>query len=177
MKDITKKFNTLKKYPKLYSHPFMLKEANKDYEAIIAPNGELEKQYNSLPYQLTDNQKSDVRHPYTNALFVRKYPANFLRELGAFKEDYDLQSGRTIDDSLGDLEHNEYGITLGQRYPLAPKTFLFDRVLQYSNLPVPARKNKLYGYIDNFPDSSEDFENFNKQQTKKLFNYLLNPIN
>lgn len=170
-------FEALKHYPNLYMHPIMLYNANKDYNAIKAPDGELEYQYKRLPYNLNPYQKSDVRHPFTNALFVRDYPEEFVRDLGKFKEEVDLQNGRTTEDSIGDLKHNEFGINLGERYLFAPKTFLFDNVLQYSKLPVPARKRTLYGYIDNLPDNEQELNNWKIEQQNNLYKNLINQIN
>lgn len=168
-------FEALKHYPGLYRHPIMLYNVNKDYNAIKAPDGELEYQYSRLPYILNSYQKSDVRHPLTNALFVRNYPGDFVKDLGEFKEEVDLQNGRTVEDTEADLQNNEFGINLGQRYIFAPNTFLFDNVLQHSGLPVPARNNTLYGYIDNLPDNEQELNKWELEQKNNLFQHLMNP--
>lgn len=149
VKKILKVSNALLNYPNLYKHPKMLYDANKDYEAIKAKNGELEQQYSLLPYELGDQSKSDVRHPYTNAKFVRKYPEEFVRDLGRFKEDVDQIDKKPLWDTQEDLQNNEFGIQLGKEYINAPDVILFDKVLEHSNLPIPLRNNTLYGYITN----------------------------
>ncbi|MBR6099406.1 hypothetical protein IKP85_06635 [bacterium] len=181
MRDLNRDFNIIKTlfgYKNLIGHPIMLNRARKEYDAIKAPNGELEQHYNQLSYKdfLTNDNKSTIRHPYTNAMFVRDYPADFVRGLGDFKEDVDQIDNKPLDDTAGDLINNEYGINLGLRYPEAPKTFIFDNILQYAGLPVPARNNTLYGYIDNLPDTKEDLDKLNKQNESQLFRYLINPI-
>lgn len=174
--DINTLYETLKQYPRLKNNLPLLYKANKDYNAIKAPGGELEQLYKQLPYPLTEENKSDIRHPYTNAKFIRKYAEEYVRDLGNFKESVDQQTNRPLQDTINDLVNNEYGINLGLRYPNAPDIFLFDNVLQHSNLPVPARNNTLYGYIDNLPDTKEDLDKLNKQNESQLFRYLINPI-
>ena len=163
-------------YPKLWMHPTRLKNAKKDYDLIKADNGEIEQLYKTLSYDLTNDDKSNIRHPYTNAKFVRKDSSDFVDDLGKYKEFVDALDNKPWDDTKSDLINNEYGINLGLRYPDAPDVFLFDNVLQHSNLPVPARNNTIYGYIDNLPDNNQDLQNLNKQYKSQLYNYLINPI-
>lgn len=137
------------KYPNLYKHPVMLYNANKDYNYIKETNGEIDKQYNLLPYELSNQNKSDIRHPYTNAKFIRKYPIKFVQDLGNFKEDVDQIYQKPLYDTLEDLKNNQYGIELGKKFINAPDIVLFDKILEHNNLPIPLRNNTLYGYITN----------------------------
>ena len=87
-----------------------------DYNLIKAPYpfGELERLYHNVPYNLT-NAKNDLRHYYTNAAMLKKYPEQFVRDLGAFKEDADLLDNRSLYDTNGDFVNNEKGINLGKK--------------------------------------------------------------
>lgn len=139
----------LVKYPELYRHPGYTIQAKKDYEDIKKENGILDNFYYELPYKLTSQQKSDVRHPFAAAVLAQKYPEQFVRELGQYKEDIDILDNKPLWDTEQDLKNNEYGIELGKNYPTAPNIILFDKILMKNNLSVPTRNNTLYGYITN----------------------------
>lgn len=155
------------KYPNLYNHPVLFAKSLIDYHNMKKSNGELEQLYNTLPYDLMNDDKSTVRHPHTNARFIQMgYPEDFVRDLGSFKEDADQIDNKSMDDTLGDLEHNEYGIELGQKYPTAPKLIIFDKVLNHYGYPIPARRNRLYGYINNITDEPQEDNNLYNQIIK-----------
>ena len=107
--DIKRKNKHLKalyKYPNLWHNPTMLKQANDDYNAIKSENGFLEQMYATIPYPLTNQNKSDIRHPMTNYKFMQKYPEDFVRDLGKFKEDIDQTDGKPLWDTKQDLINN-----------------------------------------------------------------------
>ena len=150
-----KKYMTiLKKYPDLYKHPIMLNQAINDYEAIKSENGYIEQMYKTLPYSLTPQNKSDIRHPLTNYEFMKSYPENFVRDLGKFKEEIDQEENKPLWDTKQDLINNEFGIELYKKYPNAPSIIIFDKIIQNAGLPLPARNNKLFGYITNTIDEN-----------------------
>lgn len=124
-----------------------------DYNLIKAPYpfGELERLYHNVPYNLT-NAKNDLRHYYTNAVMLKKYPEQFVRDLGAFKEDADLLDNKSLYDTKGDFVNNEKGINLGKKYKNAPKSYLFDYIIQDIGLPLTHKNNKYYGYINNLEE-------------------------
>ncbi len=78
---------------------------------------------------------------------MQKYPEDFVRELGLFKEDADLIDFKPIDDTLGDYINNEKGINIGKKYPYAPDDILFNETLTEVGLPITPRNNILYGYV------------------------------
>ncbi len=133
-------------HPDLLKHPMMLKQAKRDYDSLSAIGGEIDKLYGTLPYKLNSLDKSNIRHPYANAKLVRKYPEEFVRELGIMKEDADRLENKPEWDTESDLLNNEYGLKLGKEYPTAPDIVLFDRILDNFGLPVPTR-DKLHGYV------------------------------
>ena len=149
IKKNSKYLKALYNYPTLWQNPIMLKQANDDYNAIKSKNGFIEQMYSTLPYTLTDQDKSDIRHPITNYKFMQKYPEDFVRDLGKFKEDADQEDSKPLWDTEQDLINNEFGIELYKKYPYAPDIIIFDKILQKNGLPIPLRNNKLFGYITN----------------------------
>ena len=142
-------YNALMNYPNLYNNKMDLLRATLYYNTLSKDKGEIDKLYDTLPYKeaLTDIDKSNIRHPYANAQYIRKgYTEDFVRDLGKFKEDVDQIENKPMWDTQGDLVNNEYGIKLGKQYPTAPNIILFDEILQHFGLPIPARNNTLYGY-------------------------------
>lgn len=136
-------------FPKLLRHPKMLNNALNDYEEIKKDNGEIEQLYNAYPYVLSSDDKSNLRHTYTNAKFIRQYPEYFLDNLGKYKEFVDTLDFKPKEDTKLDLINNQYGIELGKQYLTAPNVTIFDETLQHFGLPILPRNNVLYGYISN----------------------------
>jgi hypothetical protein len=152
----SKYLKSLSKYPNLWKNPQMLLEANKDYNDIKAKNGFIEQMYATLPYELNDKNMSDIRHPLTNYKFMQKYPEDFVRDLGKFKEDADQDDKKPLWDTQEDLINNEFGIDLYKKYPTAPDIIIFDKIIQNAGLPLPLRNNTLYGYITNTADEDNN---------------------
>lgn len=137
-----------KQYPEL-QNKLRLTNAIMDYNKIKAryPLGDLDRKYHSMTFNPNNNNKNDIRHIYTNAIFMQKYPEDFVRALGNFKEDADLIDFKPIADTFGDYINNEKGINIGKKYPFAPSDIIFNNVLEEINLPITPRNNTLYGYI------------------------------
>lgn len=149
--DVKKLSKALMGYPELYMHPVMLSKAKKDYEELSKKNGLIDQLYDTLPYTPSGHDKSNIRHPYANAQLIRKYPEEFVRALGKYKEDVDLLDNKPMWDTEEDLINNEYGIGLGKEYMTAPDIVLFDRIIDNFGLPVPQR-DVLHGYVQKTPD-------------------------
>lgn len=145
----TKEAKEFLKYRQFLQHPFLTIQAKKDYDNIKKENGILDNLYNELPYKLTNQNKSDIRHPFASAVLTQKYPEQLIRELGQYKEDVDILKNKPLWDTEEDLKNNELGLELGKKYPTAPQNILFDMILQEKGLPIPLRNNTLYGYITN----------------------------
>lgn len=150
MEKYLENYRNLSKYPSL-RNKWKLGNAMLDYYLIKAPApfGDLDNKYNSMTYMPSLDAKNTIRHYYTNAKFIQKYPENFVRELGAFKEDADQNDQKSLVDTNEDFINNEKGIKLGKKYPKAPDNFLFDYIIQDIGLPLSPRNNTLYGYIIN----------------------------
>lgn len=147
---LKRNFNDFKKYKTFKNAPQFL-NAFVDYNMIKAPApiGDLDNKYNSMTYMPPNPAKNAIRHYYTNAKFMQKYPEDFVRELGAFKEDADQNDNKPLEDTEIDFINNEKGLALGKKYPKAPDNFLFDYIIQDIGLPLSPRNNTLYGYITN----------------------------
>lgn len=137
---------TLLGFPRLFKHPTMLKNAKQEYDNIKADGGEIDQLYDSLPYVLTNDDKSNLRHPYANAKFIRKYPENFVKDLGNYKEVNDILEGKGWDDTKSDLINNQYGLELGKQYINAPNEIIFTNLLEHFGLPVMPLNGILHGY-------------------------------
>ena len=147
-----KYIDTVKKigdYPNLTNNKGDLFKAVIDYSLIKAPYplGDLEQKYRSMEVKPSNFHKNILRHYYTNAKLIQKYPENFLRDLGSFKEDADRIDSKPLEDTQEDFRNNERGINLGKKYPYAPSDFLFDQIREDIGLPLSPRNNKLFGYI------------------------------
>lgn len=94
-------------------------------------NKELNNYYKTLPQQPTLEQKNVLRHAGTSAVFAQKYPINFTRSLGQFKEDADQLDNKSYEDTWGDLINNERGIELGKKFPYVNHKSLFDYIMKY----------------------------------------------
>ena len=103
--------------------------------------------YRSMGIEPSNFHKNVLRHYYTNAKLIQKYPEKFLRDLGSFKEDADRIDSKPLEDTQEDFRNNERGINLGKKYPYAPSDFLFDQIREDIGLPLSPRNNKLFGYI------------------------------
>lgn len=147
---IKRNINDFNKYQTLKNIP-QLSNALIDYNMIKAPGllGDLDRKYDTMTYMPSNSAKNTIRHYYTSAKFAQKYPEDFVRELGAFKEDADQNDNKPLEDTEIDFINNERGIALGKKYPKAPDNFLFDYIIQDIGLPLSPRKNTLYGYITN----------------------------
>lgn len=148
--DKTKKeINVFFKYPELYNHLDYTAQASIDYNNIKRKNGILDMFYNKLPFELTNQQKSDIRHPFAAAVLTQKYPEQLVRGLGQYKEDVDIINGKPLWDTEEDLKNNELGIELGKKYPNMSPNNLFYLILDEKNLAEPLKEPRFCDYFIN----------------------------
>jgi hypothetical protein len=145
----TKEAKEFLKYRQFLQHPFLTIQAKKDYDDIKKENGILDNLYNELPYKLTNQNKSDIRHPFASAVLTQKYPEQLVRELGQYKEDVDILKNKPLWDTEEDLKNNELGIELGKKYPNMSPNNLFYLILDEKNLAEPLKEPRFCDYFIN----------------------------
>ena len=115
-------------FPNLKWHPSWVKEANKTYSNLS--KAELDAYYNTLLNAPTPDEKEKHRHISTASVLTQQYPSDFVRELGQFKEYSDLKEGQSKDNSLFDMGNNEWGISIGEKYPDINRQSIYDYVIK-----------------------------------------------